>query len=837
MKKSIICLFAAVVILGGMCPSISLSEDTWINTGGPLGGLGYDVRIDPTDKNIMFVTDNWSGVNRSTDAGSNWEGSNSGIDIFAGPTGDAVPIFSLTIDPNDPTRVWAGTFGDPGDFGIFRSDNGGISWTKKINGIDLGDDVNLVFRGFTIQEGNSDIVYAQASVQTGSVGWNFDRTKGRIYKSVDGGENWLKKWEGNHLARYVIIDPVDPDILYASTGIFDREAFNSDCESGVLGGVGVLKSTDGGDNWFTINNGIDDTYVGCLRMHPTNRQILYAATAGIDACLRDDSGISGLYRTTDGGASWTKVLEGNKTTVNFSPSNPDVIYAGFENAFHRSTDGGDNWRWFSKESVGGYGPEGIVAGIPIDVIVHPEDPYTLYVNNYGGGVFRSTDGAETWESWSRGYTGADVRKVHMMTGNPSIVYSVTSSGPFVSTNGGVDWVGVANGDASAGSLASGVSTIAVHPTNPNIILFSSTFHGVIYRSDDGGADFREIFQHSACEEVQYPPHQGFKTIVFSPSNPNIVYAGLEMTKGDSEPPVGAVICKSTDTGISWIEIPSIIDGINAKAIAVHPTDPAEVYCGSIAGMFKTTDGGGDWVKLQDLGDRNILSIAIDPFDPQIVYAGERDGGVWKSTDMGQSWDGPRNTGFSSGNPSILGLAVDPLSHTTVYAGDWTSGVYCSIDGGETWAAFPDSAMTGLLSRAVQDLSISDDGTVIYAATAGGGVFRYGEIPTGIDESEPTPRAPNTFSVAQNYPNPFNPSTTIALNISGTPGEKQHVEVTIYDIRGRRVCSLIDSDLEPGNHKIHWNGQNDRGEPISSGIYLYTLKTKEGTFTRKMTILK
>jgi hypothetical protein len=99
------------------------------------------------------------------------------------------------------------------------------------------------------------------------------------------------------------------------------------------------------------------------------------------------------------------------------------------------------------------------------------------------------------------------------------------------------------------------------------------------------------------------------------------------------------------------------------------------------------------------------------------------------------------------------------------------------------------------------------------------------------------RLPKSFSLSQNYPNPFNPSTTISFDIPGNAGKKQPVNLTIYDIRGRRVQTLIDSDLEPGKHKVHWNGRNNKGEQVSSGIYLYTLKTKEGTFTHKMTVLK
>src|SRR5688572_33215880 len=84
----------------------------WVSTGGPVGGLGYDVRIHPTSKQTMFVTDNYAGVIKSTDGGKTWQPSNAGITVRGGPTGDAFAIFSLTIDPNDPNVLWAGTNGE-----------------------------------------------------------------------------------------------------------------------------------------------------------------------------------------------------------------------------------------------------------------------------------------------------------------------------------------------------------------------------------------------------------------------------------------------------------------------------------------------------------------------------------------------------------------------------------------------------------------------------------------------------------------------------------------------------------------------------------------------------
>ncbi len=101
----------------------------------------------------------------------------------------------------------------------------------------------------------------------------------------------------------------------------------------------------------------------------------------------------------------------------------------------------------------------------------------------------------------------------------------------------------------------------------------------------------------------------------------------------------------------------------------------------------------------------------------------------------------------------------------------------------------------------------------------------------------SPGVPRFSSLSQNYPNPFNPSTTIAFDIPGIPGVTQHVSLTVYDLRGRRVRNLIDSGLETGSHKTTWDGRDDRGRDAPSGIYIYTLKTDDGTFSRKMTILK
>jgi hypothetical protein len=115
----------------------------------------------------------------------------------------------------------------------------------------------------------------------------------------------------------------------------------------------------------------------------------------------------------------------------------------------------------------------------------------------------------------------------------------------------------------------------------------------------------------------------------------------------------------------------------------------------------------------------------------------------------------------------------------------------------------------------------------------------GGPPVSIDDHKnpETVILPKTFSLFQNYPNPFNPTTTITFDVPGDLWVKKRVKLAIYDVRGKHVKILIDSELEPGSHRVVWNGKNDKGEQVSSGIYLYTLRSDDKTYTRKMVMLK
>jgi photosystem II stability/assembly factor-like uncharacterized protein len=726
---------------------------TWTRTGGPSGGLGYDVRIHPTNKQIMFVTDNPSGVNKSTDGGNTWVQRNEGIATRSGPSLDGVPVFSLTIDPNNADIVWAGT---QYARGVYKSVDGGESWTRKDNGIAEGNELSV--RNFGIRPGNSNVVFAGVEITTGVMGVEFDKARGKIYKTVDGGESWRCVWEGDSLVRFVLFDPSNPNVLYASTGIFDREAYNDV-------GVGVLKSTDGGETWFQINNGIPEAegnrFVGFLEMHPTNPQILFAA-AGMGTRR------GGVFRTTDGGASWQKVLSGEvMTVVTFSPSNPNVVYAGSGGAFYRSDDGGNNWQRFSKQEGGSYwGPPGVNAGFPISAVVDPDAPYTVFANNYNGGNFKSTDGGRSWANASEGYTGAHLHDIAVAAGNPAVVYTVGRSGPFRSYRGGEEWTGI----AFAPALESEWAAVALHPADRRQVLVSDEFNGLLWKSTDGGNSWRTVFNHpeagDPCPLVEC--RHGFRSIAYAPLNPNIVYAGMSRSRRTVDygefPGPSFGMFKSTDGGETWTEINNGLKTalINIHRIAVHPTNPDIVYIGTWKdGVFKTTDGGASWaLKNNGLASADVRSLAIDPQNPEVLYAGLGEGaGVFKSTDGGELWSAA-NTGIDLVCPSYLlpigrvqqgvsleppprrfvgtdyyvvpwtsiwDIAIDPSDPQTLYAADHASGVYLSTDGGAAWTPINE----GLSTRAVTALAISSDGKVLYAATEGEGVFRLGDIEIGL----------------------------------------------------------------------------------------------------------
>jgi len=717
--RSFACIvsLAAIITLAWGIPApaatdLPASSFTWVRTGGPLGGLGYDIRMRTDDPDTMLVTDANAGVFRSTDGGATWQPSNTGITTRVGTSGDAIPVFSLTIDPHDNDIVWAGT-----QFlrGIFRSADGGVTWTQKTNGVAESD--GITFRGFTVDPRSSDTVYAAAEVSSWT--WNagvpkqgreWDMVKGVVYKTIDGGNNWKAVWRGDNLARYVWIDPQHPDTVYVSTGIFDREAANSDPQAAAKaapGGEGILKSVDGGLTWTHANQGLDNLYVGSLFMNPQNPQILLAGTGNIQYADK-----SGVYLSTDGGASWRRTMdEPVITSVEFALSDPLVAYAASFNHVFRSKDGGLTWGVVSGNKPF-WGPPRVVVGFPIDLQVDPRDPNRLFANNYGGGNFLSEDGGATWTDASKGYTGAMTRDIAVDPVEPGGVAVAGGAGIVKSLNGGTDWISLDFPPLDGGAW----KAVAVDPGDGQHIMAAA--NAMLVESRNGGRDWAQRAWGASERESS-----GIRCIAFAPSDPKTVYAGTGswISAGlytDSLPGKGVYL--SRDGGTTWAAAndanSSSVQGAN---IAVHPADPRTAYLAALgSGLLRTTNAGNSWTRVAGPWPSTAMvrSVAFSPADPRRVFVGTN-AGMYLTPDGGASWQQlPVGLLPESDFSSVV---VDPTDPQILYVSDLLSGVYRTTNGGSLWTP----VNQGLFNRAVNRLALSSDGQHLYAATEGAGVFR------------------------------------------------------------------------------------------------------------------
>ena len=707
-------------------PAAAIAQKlAWIKVGGPIGGLGYDVRMRPDNPDTMFVTDTFSGVNKSVDGGRTWTASNNGITTRTGLSGDAIPVFSLTIDPHNPNVIWAGT---QNARGIFKSVDGGKSWAEKTTGI--VEQFGISFRGFAVDPNDSNTVYAAAEISSfewagsGIQGIEFDLTKGVVYRTRDGGQSWTAMWRGDNLARYVWIDPRDSNTIYVSTGIFDREAANSDLIHGKPGGVGIVKTTDGGQTWVALSqaNGLANPYVGSLFPHPQNPDILLAGTGMVDYSTG-----AGIYLSTDRGATWRRgvgatdraPIQDIVSSVEFSVSDPRVAYAGSPSAFYRSNDGGVSWTVQSGgPPYGYYGPPGVRAGFPVDLQVDPRNPNRVFINNYGGGNLLSEDGGTTWQVASQGYTGAQLHRVALDPADAGNLFVIGRSGPFHSPDGGGNWIGLLNGPANLAEWYS----VALNPAVPSTVLIADEFTGTLFRSTDNGLNWKEVFRNPQASGVSGSRH-GFKALAFAPSNPQTVYGGMCKDRNAVDagnPPPSFGVFKSVDGGITWKgSNDSVSAGQNINVLLIDPHDPNTIYAGTVAsGVLKSHDGGATWKQSnQGLKTLDVRSLAFDPANSAVVYAGLERGGLYKSADGGATWQ----MSGSGMDPlaSVRDMVADPTNSGILYAADITTGVYRSDDRGGLWVA----VNKGLSTRAVESLAIASDASTLYAATEGEGVFR------------------------------------------------------------------------------------------------------------------
>jgi photosystem II stability/assembly factor-like uncharacterized protein len=284
-------------------------------------------------------------------------------------------ITSIVIDPNDSQTIYAGGTG-----GVFKSVNGGTSWSSVNSGLS-----NTYITVLAIDPTNTQILYAGSQI-------------GYIFKSVNGGTSWsvinTESVSGGYLILSLAIDPVNSQIIYASSS-------NS--------WLGLMKSTDGGNSWNSANAGLP-IYVLSIVSDPSTPQTLYAKTP------------SGVYKTVNSGGSWSPINTGltstNIRSLAVTASTPQTLYVVTIDGVFKSVNGGGSW-----SAVNTALPNASVTTLA----VNPSNPQTLYIGT-SGGVFKSTDGGGSWSAVNTGLTDTGILTLTVDPSTPQTVYVGTPGG-------------------------------------------------------------------------------------------------------------------------------------------------------------------------------------------------------------------------------------------------------------------------------------------------------------------------------------------------------------------------------------------------------------------------
>jgi photosystem II stability/assembly factor-like uncharacterized protein len=536
----------------------------------------------------------------------------------------------------------------------------------------------------------------------------------------------------------VAVDPTRP-YLYVAGSSYAR-------------GTGLLRSTDGGASWQVPQSGLPFAYYNTVRVHPTRPATvlvggvggLYRSTdfganwkgvLGIDTSayisslavnatvpnMAFASGSGGVYRSIDSGRSWT-LLSGGLPAGAYSPSvaihsapNRLTVYAAVNGSIWRSFDRGTTWAM-----VDGFGlPAGYVQMVAVDP--SPFSPAILYAQNYvfSSGlwsVFRSADGGGTWAPADPSLPANDaIQSIAVNPATPSTVYATsTTTGLHTSWDSGQTWV------TTNRQLSGTLSRVAVAPSAPQTV-YAGSYDSGPFKSTDGGRSWVAI--NRGLGPDVYGTDMSIQSLAVSPINPAMAYVGT-----------CCGVYRTVNGGASWV---ALNDGMElllpqVQALAIAPTAPNMIYAGTLFfQVWKTTDGHTWSSAGNGLADvdpyASVYAIAIDPHDPNTVYASTYSGsegppdtrvgyGVFKSIDGGAHWV-PVNTGLT--NLLVRTLAVDPANPMTVYAGTSGSGIFKSVNGGASWAASGTGAGLYPSTIVVDPLSTS----TVYASTYDAGVFR------------------------------------------------------------------------------------------------------------------
>ena len=446
---------------GGVLKSTDGGE-SWTGIAAGLMSFVRTLAIDPSAPATLYAGTG-GGVFKSEDSGESWAATNTGL--------TSLSVSALAIDPSAPATLYAATFTR-----VFKSADGGVSWTH------IHDSASESFiQDLVVSSANSATLFFAA------LGPFPNPNDGGVYKSIDGGVSWTRTL-GPRAAFAVAIDPSTSTTIYAGTrrGVSKSTnggtvwddiqtelvayalAIDPSTPATLYAGTpgGVLKSGNAGGTWTAVNGGLIRSFVSSLAIDPSAPATIYAGTGG-----------GGVSRSNDGGESWTAINVGldspSVTALAIDPSSPATVYAGTLDGVFKSSDRGLRWNAVNT---------GLTSTYVNSLVIDSSAPATLYAAMAPDGVFKTTDGGESWTAASAGLTGTVTGPLAIDPSAPATLYVGTHSGGiFKSSDGGESWTAINAGLTNTDS----VSALAINPSAP-ATLYAGTRGGGVFKSDDGG---------------------------------------------------------------------------------------------------------------------------------------------------------------------------------------------------------------------------------------------------------------------------------------------------------------------------------------------------------------
>jgi photosystem II stability/assembly factor-like uncharacterized protein len=303
--------------------------------------------------------------------------------------------------------------------------------------------------------------------------------------------------------------------------------------------------------------------------------------------------------------------------IQLHPKNPDIIYVATNDYIYKTRDGGQTWANLSR---------GMSYSRVIAMAIDPAYPATVYAGTKGDAVYKSHDGGQRWMSMRAGLDDVTITSVvNQFLFDPADsqhIFLATTMGVFETKNGGEQWTKRMEGMKEVLMVV----TLGMDPTRP-AVLYAGTSGGV-YKSVDGAGHWEKV-------------------------NNGLVPPGMLKTSR----------------------------ALNVTSIHVDPYEPDTVYAATLAGFYKTIDGGKSWARVaESLADQMLMGMVLDRTQRGVIYLAGRDG-VHRSEDGGATWH-TLNNGFSTTN--IRSIAQSETDPRLFYAGTNGSGLYRSRDAGVTW---------------------------------------------------------------------------------------------------------------------------------------------------------